>query len=153
MNTLTRRHSLLASVAILASAGMLTACGGFTTSELAKYSQAAANAAKNILAVVPNPPADLATAVSALAAAADAVQGIGPSTASAAQQVYDAIKVVLRVAAPFVAPIPGAGIAVGAILALMPFIATAAGLVATPAAAVAGAPHMTAAQALKLYGS
>ncbi len=148
---ITRRHSLMAATA-LGLAGCTTTP---TLSQLAQYAQAAANAGAAVLAQIPNPPAVLQTAIAALKSAASAVIGAGINpAASVAQQVYDAIKVVLPLASPFVSAVPGVGIAISAIEALLPFIAQAAGLTAAVAAAptVPGVPVMTVQQALKLYG-
>ena len=147
---------------MLAGLTFFSACTGVVTlSQLAQYAQAAANAAQDIL---PNltgitvPPAlpGYITAISSAAAAI--VAGAPAAGASWAQQLYDAIKALLPIAAPLLdlVPVPGISLGLAALQALLPMIATAAGLQAAPlvkTAALAKIPVISVAQAMKQYGT
>jgi hypothetical protein len=156
MLTLTRRTAVMATPAVL-----LAGCTGTapTLSQLAQYAQAASAAAQDVMAQIPSGsvPANLAAIVTDINNAAKAIvaSGVGTTTTSFAQTIYDGIKTVLPIAAPLLGAIPGLGLALSALQAIMPFIASLAGLVAAPMVrtkAMAAIPQMTAAQALKLYG-
>lgn len=145
-----------AAMAALGMTGLFMAACGQSVSQLAVYAQTVANAGAALVAQIPGAPADLATAVAALQQAATAVIAGGPApSASLAQQVYDAAKLVIPIAVPFLVKIPAAALAVGAIQALLPIFAAAAGLVTAPAAlaAIPGVPRLTAKRAVALYGS
>jgi len=149
-----RRH-LLAAVAL----APLVACAGTTMSKRAQYVVAAGNAARDFVSVLP------ASAMTAQIqdwankiAAAGAAVAANPSAAGAgwAQQAYDAVKALVPVAAPLVASIPAASLALAALDALLPFIAQSAGLVGAPmiaSPAVAALPAMTLAEAMARYGA
>ena len=130
-----------------------------TLSQLAQYAQAAAAAANDVLAQIPTgsvPPA-LVAIVTDISNGATAIvnSGVGTTTTSFAQTVYDGIKAVLPIAAPLLGTIPGVSLGLAALQALMPWIASLAGLVAAPlvkTAAIAAIPPMTVGQALALYG-
>lgn len=143
---------------------LLAACpGGLTTSQIASYATAAENAAADVLAAItptaniPAPTlaqingylADVKAAAAALAASAPA------AGASFEQALYDGIKAVLPIAAPLLSTIPGVGLGLAALQAILPVVAGWLGLTGAPAqapATVPPIPTMNAAQALKLYG-
>lgn len=158
------RMTSLGAVAVLAQA-----CGATSLPVIAQDATAILNAATT--AVNALPVGTVATGVLAqitaymadIKAAATAISG-GSTTASVAQQLYNAAKAILPILAGALALVPGVGtgvsIALGAISALLPEIATFAGLTALaaapaplpPAAAKMVAP-VTPDQARRLFGS
>jgi len=156
---LTRRH-LLASTPV-AGAAILTACSAVTVSQVAQYATVVENAAADVLtAVAPAASISAATVTTvtgyltvAKTAAAAIINGAPAAGASWEQQLYDAIKAVLPIAAPLLSVVPGVGLGLAALQAVLPIVASWLGLTgAAPTVAVAGIPAMTAAQALRLYG-
>lgn len=148
------RRTILATTA-LAPVG-LAACGT-TISQLDQYATAAENAAIDVLQYLPvnSTTTALIGYLNDAKTAGAAILANAPATgASWAQQLYDAVKAALPIAAPLLSTIPGVSLGIAALQALLPLIASAAGLTAatTAAAGVPGIPLMTPAQALKLYG-
>lgn len=152
------RRQLAGFTALLFVAG----CAGVTLSQLAQYAQAAANAAQDVLTNlngVANVPPAVAGYITTINTAAGAIVAGAPAAgASWAQQLYDAIKAVLPIAAPLLdlIPVPGISLGLAALEALLPMIATAAGLQAAPlvrTAVLAKVPVISVAQAMKQYGS
>lgn len=161
MRYLSRRNALLAGIGgapLLALTGCPTTT--VTLSQLAQYAQAAANAAADVLAQIPtgSVPSGLAAIVTAIGNGATSIvnSGVGTTVTSFAQTVYDGIKAILPIAAPLLSTIPGVGLGLAALQALMPWIAQLAGLVAAPlvaSAALAAIPVITVQQALKQYAA
>lgn len=154
-----RRHLL--TTAAIALPVALAGCGTITASQVAQYATVAENAAADVLSAVASvaniPAPTVATVTSYLAdvktAAAAVIAGAPATGASWQQQLYDAIKAVLPIAAPLLSVIPGVGLGLAALQAILPIIASWLGLTgAAPAVGVPGIPAMTAAQAVKLYG-
>ena len=157
------RRDLLSATALIPITMALAACPNTTSTQIAQYATAAENAAADVLSVVTSATSAIPAPTAAqilqyladVKAASTAIIANAPATgASWQQQLYDAIKAVLPIAAPFLSVVPGVGLGLAALQAIMPVVASWLGLVGAPATvAVPGIPAMTPAQALKLYAS
>jgi hypothetical protein len=152
------------SGAFMATQASTCSTGTPTVSQFAQYATVALNAASEALTAITNaapsliPAPTLATVTSYLnevkAASAALAAGAASAGASWQQQLYDGIKAVLPVAAPLLSVIPGAGLGLAALQAVLPIVASWLGLTgAASTVGVPGIPAMTQAQAVKLYGA
>lgn len=151
------RRPLLRATALIPVALALAACpgGSVATTQIAQYATVAENAAAELLmqftpsattATVAQYLADVKTAAAALLANAPA------AGASWQQQLYDAIKAVLPIAAPLLGTVPGMSLGLAALQAILPVVASWLGLVGVARMSLPLVPPMTPEQALKLYG-
>jgi hypothetical protein len=157
-NIAMNRRKLLTTAAVVVTLPLLMAgtCA-VTLAQGAQYVVAAGNATSDCLSNLPTSAVttEIKSLTTTIVGAATAVAAAPVAAgASLGQQAYNAIKSLLPLAAPFVAAIPGAGLGIMALQALLPFIAQFAGLVGAETAGALDSriPQMSIAQVMKAYG-